>query len=144
MVLEALAEAELGCGRPRLARAAADLASAAAETLQLDLPHAVALRAHATIELARGRQRARGRARRWRPSSARRGPRRGIETERTRVLAGQALAAAGRRAEAVAELQAAAEQLEACGARRLAEAARGAADTARLDGRVTPLAASAT
>ena len=54
MVLEALAEAELGCGRPRLAQAAADVASAAAETLQLDLPHAVALRAHATLALREG------------------------------------------------------------------------------------------
>lgn len=114
---EVLTRAELALGRGAEAATWAGRARAAAAGLDLGAPEAWALRAEAAVALAGGSP---GPAAELARAAAARAGETGhrIEAARARTLAGQALAAAGARDEAVAELEAASAELDACGAAR--------------------------
>ncbi|MGQ0576306.1 MAG: LuxR C-terminal-related transcriptional regulator [Pseudonocardia sp.] len=117
--------------RARAALAAGDIATGvcwarrageAALEVPLGRPAAAALRARAAVELARDRPAAAAVAAREAATVA---DAAGLvlDANRARVLAGRALAAAGRRADAVVELRAAHHVLAGCGAGRAADEA---------------------
>jgi DNA-binding NarL/FixJ family response regulator len=122
-VFESLARAEAAGGRPAEARAAAERAMAAAPALELELTLGVAKRAMAFVLLGEDdAESAAELAQECAAAAQAVGAR--IEEGRARALAGRAHAAAGRRADALAQLRAAAETFEECRARREEEAAR--------------------
>jgi DNA-binding CsgD family transcriptional regulator len=113
--LELLTRCWLASGRPDEAARAAACADAAADTLDLRLPRAMADRALAAVSLDRGD--AATAARRALESAATADDVGAlVEGALSRVLAGRSLAAAGDRERASAELKRAAADLEACGA----------------------------
>ncbi|HEX6115876.1 MAG TPA: AAA family ATPase [Solirubrobacterales bacterium] len=125
LALEVLARAELRAGRPVAAEAAAAAAEEAAESLGLGIPRAHAGRARAAVLLAAGdadaaAERALAAADLLAAIGA-------LEEEgRSRLLAGRALAEAGDRERAVAELREAERILDGCGSARLRDwAAKG-------------------
>jgi ATP/maltotriose-dependent transcriptional regulator MalT len=120
---EAHVRAELAAGRLESARASAGHAEAAAAAVPLPVTGAIAGRAQAAVQLADGDARsASERALESAERAAAAGAR--IEAARCRVLAGQALAADGKRDEAVALLREAEAELDACGALRARSEAR--------------------
>jgi DNA-binding NarL/FixJ family response regulator len=115
--LESLARCWLALDRPADARRAADAAEAWASALQLPIAFAWANRAAAAVDLYVGD--AAGAAERALAAAAAAdevgAP---VEAALSRTLAGRALAEAGDRDRALAELQRAAREFEACGALR--------------------------
>jgi DNA-binding NarL/FixJ family response regulator len=120
--LELMTRSWLALDRGADAALAADRARAVADVVQLPLTIAWADRAAAAVALHAGDPRL---AARWALASADAAQRVGapIESALSRTLAGRALAAAGERERAVAELQAAAAALDACGALRFRDGA---------------------
>jgi DNA-binding CsgD family transcriptional regulator len=116
-----LASASIAAGDLERATVAAHLAQEAADALGLHGPRAWALRARGELALARGD--ARTAANLLLDSAAAAGAVHPLERERSRALAGRALAAAGRRPAAVAALEQARGRLAAWSATRLADLA---------------------
>jgi DNA-binding CsgD family transcriptional regulator len=114
---EVLVQAELALGRPRPAADWARRAEAAAQGLGLGGRVSFALRARAAVELAEGDAAGAAELALEAAAAAERSGH-PLEGARARVLAGRALAPAGDRAAAVAELEAARDALAACGAER--------------------------
>lgn len=114
---ELLARAELMLGKPERADEFAACAERAAQALGLRVPLAQARRARAMVVLERGEPRA---AAEHALASAGAAEQAGaqVEAARSRTLAGRALAAAGDRDPAIAELEQAHELLSRCGAWR--------------------------
>jgi DNA-binding NarL/FixJ family response regulator len=132
---EVLTRAELALNRVDAAQAWADKAEAATNGWQLGAEAAYARRAQAAVALARGDA---AQAASMAMDGARGADRAGapVEAGRCRILAAQALAQAGRRADALAEFDNAAEQLARVGAHGyLAQAEKG---LRRLGRRVRP------
>jgi DNA-binding CsgD family transcriptional regulator len=135
---EALTRAALGLGRLTEAESWAARGELLVERLDLPIAHSAAQRGRARVLIARDR-----------PGDAadlllvavnalreRGAP---LEAARSRILAGQALAAAGRTEDAIAELETAHEELNACGApRRQDEAARALRQLGRRKPRTAP------
>jgi DNA-binding NarL/FixJ family response regulator len=115
--LESLARCWLALDRPAEARRAADNAKAWASVLQLPMAGAWADRASAAVELYAGDP-ARAAEQALAAAAAADGVGAPIEAALSRTLAGRALAEAGERERAVAELRYAAAELDAFGARR--------------------------
>jgi hypothetical protein len=114
-----LASAAIAAGDLNAATLASRLAGEAADALGLHGPRAWALRARGELALAQGD--ARTAANLLLDSAAAAGAVHPLERERSRALAGRALAAAGRRPAALAALEQARGRLAAWGAKRLAD-----------------------
>jgi DNA-binding NarL/FixJ family response regulator len=122
-LLESLTVAHLATGDMGQAAASAGLAAEVADGLGLPLTASVALRARARLALAEhDADDAVDLALAAVAGAASTGAE--VESARARQLAGEALAAAGRREEAIDELGRAAEAFETCGAHRAADASR--------------------
>jgi DNA-binding NarL/FixJ family response regulator len=122
--LELLTRAHLALGQVADARRVAELAQSCADALGLPLSAAAADRAGAAVLLAEGAALAAADTA-ARAAAAAEGAGAVVEGALSRALAGRALAAAGRRDEAAAELTRAADSFAACGAVRARdEAAR--------------------
>jgi ATP/maltotriose-dependent transcriptional regulator MalT len=122
-LLESLTIAHLATGEIDRAAASARLAGEVADGLGLPLTASVATRALARVALARGNA---GEAVELALAAVAGATSTGAEVERARArrLAGEALAAAGLREEAIGELGRAADAFETCGAHRDADATR--------------------
>ncbi len=117
IVFEQLADAELARGDVEAARRWVDCAASSASDAGLAMPTCAAHRAAAALLMATGEpgaavDSARTAVRAAQESGA------PIEAARARMVVGQALAACGRRAEAVTSFELAREAFESCGARR--------------------------
>jgi DNA-binding NarL/FixJ family response regulator len=119
---EAMTRAELGLGRVDRAAGWAHRASRLVEGVDCDLPRAQAERAAAAVLLARGDAAAAAERALSAAATADRIEAR-VDASRSRLLAGRALAVAGRRVDAGETLRVAEAQFAACGARRLREEA---------------------
>ena len=122
MALELLTRCRLALGDRDAARATAERAAAIAAGVELPMTAAWAERARAAVALDAGDAEGAATAALAAAASAD-GAGAVIEAARSRVLAGRALAEAGRRDAGVAELERAAAAFEACGAPRHRDAA---------------------
>jgi DNA-binding NarL/FixJ family response regulator len=122
-LLESLTIAHLAVGEPDAAAASARLAGEVADGLGLPLTASVGIRARARVALASG-DADEAVSLSLAAVEAARSTGAAVESARAQLLAGEALTAAGRRDEALAELQQAAETFETSGAHSAGRAAR--------------------
>lgn len=119
-ILEAMTRADIAAGNMTDAAACAAQARALVDGVRCDLPRAMAERATANVLFAEGELEAASESALISAARAE-AVEAMVEASRSRLLAGRALAAAGRRKDAGDELQAAEATFGACGAKRLRE-----------------------